>query len=84
MFKPESVDLLTVEELSLAEIEIIKHEQAKYHFKEIDILLKGEQLPKSSFLSNLQPFLENGLLRVGGRIGAASVQYNAKHPVIIP
>nr|XP_039261943.1 uncharacterized protein LOC120338077 [Styela clava] len=49
-----------------------------------DVASRGKQIPKSSSLCNLQPFLENGLLRVGGRIRAANVEFNAKHPIIIP
>ncbi|XP_077974458.1 uncharacterized protein LOC144430402 [Styela clava] len=82
--KSGPVESLTVEEMILAEVEIIKHEQRKYILKEIDVLFKGKQIPKSSSLCNLQPFLENGLLCVGGRIRAANVEFNAKHPIIIP
>nr|XP_039272687.1 uncharacterized protein LOC120346953 [Styela clava] len=75
---------LSVDEVNLAELEIIKNEQFKYYSKEINVLAKGEQLPKSSPLCKLQPIMKEGLLRVGGRIGASSLQYDAKHPIIIP
>lgn len=44
-----------------------------------------KQLPSKSLLAPLRPFLdENGVLRVGGRIGNAPVAFDRKHPIIIP
>ncbi|XP_077971348.1 uncharacterized protein LOC144425702 [Styela clava] len=51
--------------------------------EEINVLAKGEQLPKSSPLCKLQPIIKEGLLRVDGRIGASSLEYDTKHPIII-
>ena len=33
---------------------------------------------------NCGAFVENGLLRVGGRLQQLSKPYNAKHPIILP
>ena len=35
-------------------------------------------------MNKLNPFLDDGVLRVGGRLSKASICYNAKHPVILP
>lgn len=46
---------------------------------------KGDQLPKSSRLARLSPFLAgDGLLRVGGRLQHAHLTYDEKFPVILP
>ena len=79
----ESVSLST-EELHMAEILIIQNEQNKYYAEEIAYLKGGKGLLKSSPLQKLQPFIENGLLRVGGRVRVAPVEYDARHPIIIP
>ena len=86
---------LSVDELKKAELEIIKHEQMKYYRNEILELQKAkpkpesnrakkDQVTRSSSLYKLNPFLSNGLLRVGGRIGAAYLNHNAKFPLIVP
>ena len=43
-------------------------------------------MKKSSFLRNLNPFIdEKGILRVGGRLSESETeQFNIVHPVIIP
>ena len=42
-------------------------------------------MKKSSSLYKLDPFLdEDGVLRVGGRLGKSSVPYDVKYPVILP
>ena len=35
-------------------------------------------------ISKLNPQVQDGLLRVGGRIGRAPLSYELKHPVILP
>ena len=45
----------------------------------------NKAMKRASSLYQLDPFLDaDGILRVGGRIGRASLSYSAKHPVIIP
>ena len=39
---------------------------------------------KSSPLRKLNPFLDNNILRVGGRIKHSNIQYNHAHPIILP
>ena len=46
---------------------------------------KPETVPKSSKLYRLDPFVDNnGVLRVGGRLRRASLEFGEKHPVLIP
>ena len=46
---------------------------------------KPETIPKSSKLYRLDPFLDNnGVLRVGGRLRRATLEFGEKHPVLIP
>ena len=40
-------------------------------------------LPSKSPLLTLNPFIVNGLLRVGGRLDRASVSFDLKHPIIL-
>ena len=44
-----------------------------------------ETVPKSSKLYRLDPFVDNnGVLRVGGRLRRATLEFGEKHPVLIP
>lgn len=53
--------------------------------KDIKTLSKGGHLSSKVPLSKLNPFLdEDGLLRVGGRLKLADLNYPEKNPVILP
>jgi hypothetical protein len=41
-------------------------------------------IKRNSKLSKLDPFIEDGILRVGGRLDRALISYDAKHPIILP
>ena len=46
---------------------------------------KGESALNSTSLKPLDPFIDElGMLRVGGRLRRASLEYGVKHPVVIP
>ncbi|XP_045495987.1 uncharacterized protein LOC123694566 [Colias croceus] len=65
---------------------IVKATQRLYFEDEINKLMsRTGSVTKGSPLHTLAPFLdEKGLLRVGGRIQRSSVQFNKKHPLIMP
>ena len=69
-----------------AELTIIKMMQEKSFGDEIDCVLKNRPLAKSSSIYRLNPILDSeGILRVGGRLDASSyLDYNDKHPIILP
>ena len=82
---------LQVEDLELAEQEIIKYHQWKEFPTEMKLLSNSSNnetdersVPKSSPLYSLDPYVENGLLRVGGRLKHAKLVETVKHPVILP
>jgi len=96
--KAAGIDPISVEELDKAERVILRHVQKESFKEEIAILQatssrvgKGEvartrkgQVRKSSRISNLDPRLMDGLLRIGGRLENAPLQLDAKHPIILP
>ena len=52
---------------------------------EFNALNSGTNLPTTSSLKSLNPFVDDdGLLRVGGRLQHSSLGYDAKHPLILP
>ena len=77
---------LSVEEMNASRLAIVRHVQQNEYAKEISMLQTDEQarLLRVSSLQNLCPVLQEGVLRVGGRLENAEVDYEVKHPVIIP
>ena len=77
---------VTVQEINDTLRVCVKATQEHYFETEIrDLKSASKCVPKKSQLHSLSPFLDdNGLLRVGGRINQASVEYEKKHPLIMP
>ena len=89
---------LSVQEVKTAEKDIFKHVQGKSFSDVLKTLqrldqsqsprqmtseLKNLKTPKS--MRKLHPILDNdGILRVGGRLENAPVEYETKHPIILP
>ncbi|XP_068228001.1 uncharacterized protein [Palaemon carinicauda] len=64
---------------------IWKKIQAQEYGSEIKSLSKKEsKVKKSSKISKLQLFLQEGLLKVGGRLCEATISDSCKHPIILP
>ena len=76
---------ISVTELDLAEIALIKYLQMKYFPNFFTARNEKERLnsiPVS--LQKLRPFVHEGLLRVGGRLGYAPMTFDIRHPIILP
>ncbi|GFQ98360.1 uncharacterized protein TNCT_261841 [Trichonephila clavata] len=53
--------------------------------EEINCLKANKPVASKSILSALCPFIDkDGLIRVGGRLRNSTLQYSAKHPIILP
>ena len=85
-FEPPDLSL-SVDELYKAETELIKLLQ-RAHFPGVFAQPKNAEqiaakiLPR--YLQNLHPVILDGVLRVGGLLGRALVEFDFKHPVILP
>ncbi|XP_043246546.1 uncharacterized protein LOC122394053 [Amphibalanus amphitrite] len=76
---------LTAEELREAERVWLLSTQAEQFGDEVAALQHGRRLPSNSRLHQLTPFLDStGLLRVGGRLRHAQMDFEVKHQVILP
>ena len=76
---------LTIFELRQAETFILKCIQREIFFEEISQLESRKPLKRNSKLISLDPFLDpTGLLRVGGRLKNFMLDYEVKHPIILP
>ena len=76
---------LTMANLTAAETEIIRYCQNSKFQVEISTLKRGKQLVKgNSPICKLDPVLQNGILRVGGRLSKSAMPEESKHPIIMP
>lgn len=74
----------TPELLTQAESVIIRCVQREAYKAEIVHLENEKAIPKQSSLKRLDPVLQDGLLRIGGRLEQSTLLSNEKHPLVIP
>jgi len=76
---------LTIAELQQAETQLIRYVQRSTFPSLFSQLSRGRDFcSDKSAMNKLSPFLDDGVLRVGGRLTKASICYDAKHPIILP
>ncbi|XP_052855037.1 uncharacterized protein LOC128263821 [Drosophila gunungcola] len=76
---------LTVDKISFGTVLLLRSIQQVHIAVEYDVLSQGKPCPPKSKLISVRPILSSeGLLRVGGRLQNASLDYEAKHPVLLP
>ena len=75
---------LSLDEMHEAERVVFRYLQREHFAKEIAKLEAGSEVPSSSSLSKLDPFLENGLLRVDGRSENSQLSHESNHQIILP
>ncbi|KAL0177328.1 hypothetical protein M9458_026222, partial [Cirrhinus mrigala] len=75
---------LTLDDLRQAELDIVRHCQQQKFQEEISALQRKEPVKKGSRICRLNPQLQEGILRVGGRLSRASMPIEAKHPMLLP
>lgn len=74
---------LTVENLMAAEQAIICHCQERTFAIDITALKRCGSVKRNSCLCKLNPVLEDGILRVGGRLNRAALPEESKRPAIL-
>ena len=82
--KDDPIHLLRAEQMTEAEVEIIRYLQGKAFPDETASLTKGEKVKFNSAIASLQPISRNKLLCVGGRLKNAPVPEDIKSPTILP
>lgn len=78
------ISYLNTDILDRAERELIAYEQRRYYAIELkDLGAKHGHVKRSSQLSRLDPFLHEGVLKVGGRLEKLNVPFTTKHQMIV-
>ncbi len=73
-----------MKDLFRAEIELVKYSQRQTCMEEIQALqLAGSRVKKNSSIFKLDPYLQEDVLRVGGRLNRSAMPEEAKHPAIL-
>ena len=75
---------LQLKELQDSTQEILRYVQREAFAEDITALQTGKHVSSSSKIKRLSPILVDGLLRVGGRLERAPVEYEARHALILP
>ena len=75
---------LTTKEMRTAENYWLSLVQGEQFAKELELLKENHDLPKTSSLLHLHPFLDSdSLFRVGGREHNSNRSYSSQHPIIL-
>ncbi|XP_071057582.1 uncharacterized protein [Onthophagus taurus] len=78
-------DILTPAEIKRSLLFWVKATQQEHFHTEICTLQEGRTVNKSSCLYRLTPFLDSeGILRITGRLRFALLDWDEKHPMILP
>ena len=75
---------LTNDEVMCAKLSVVRFVKGKHLLGDIKRLQDGQCVKKLSPLHRLPPFLDNGILRIGGRVRNADLEFNARYPMVIP
>ena len=67
----------------MAEKSLLSYIQ-QHSFRDEVTLQKGQSVKRSSRIYKLDPILQNGTLRVGGRLSKLAMPEETKHPAILP
>ena len=75
---------LTLEDIERGEKTIFRLVQRTAFPQEVRRLQLGQSVHKDSKLSRLGPYIEGDLIRVGGRLSRSFLNYDSKHPIVLP
>ncbi|KAL2102335.1 hypothetical protein ACEWY4_001503 [Coilia grayii] len=83
--RAQTYELLSVDDLLQAEEALLRCVQQQHFQKEIAALeAEKNSVEKTSKLYKLDPYLQDGILRVGGRLNKMAMPEEFKHPAILP
>lgn len=76
---------ISTEEMTISSNLLVKFVQEEHFGEDIKALNRQQSVPSKSKLKSLNVFLDDdAILRVGGRLGKASIPFHTKHPIILP
>ncbi|XP_043237658.1 uncharacterized protein LOC122389569 isoform X1 [Amphibalanus amphitrite] len=82
--EPSGKQELTPADLEDAERIVVKHVQKTHFQQELADLGAGREVRCASRLARLSPFVDDGLIRMRGRLTNSNLDWTTKHPLILP
>ena len=77
--------LLNIHEVDFAQRQLLKLVQNQAFCKDIEVLRKKGNIPRTSRIYGLDPYVDSdGFLRLGGRLSNCELNANIAHPVLLP
>ena len=73
---------LDTEDIREAERAVLMHIQKSAFPEDIEALKSDREVRSSSKLKRLAPYLDDGIIRVGGRLKNSAFEYEAQHPAV--
>ena len=71
------------EDISFAESYVIRYLQQLFFSQELRAIKENEPVCPNSKLASLDPYLEDGIIRVGGRLVHSELSLGQKHPIVL-
>lgn len=75
-------DVIGATDLEFAENKILKFVQSVHFKNEIRLIKTDKKCPKH--IQKLHPFISNDLVRVGGRLRNSDLNFDQRHPILLP
>jgi hypothetical protein len=79
----KSVGELTAAELTVARMHWVRVVQEEAFTDDLQLLRRNLSLPRGSKIARYNPFLEDGLIRLGGRLQYADLTREQQHPLLL-
>ena len=80
---PEN-QFLTIKEIHHAGLRVVRLVQEVAFRTERQVLLKNQEVSSASKLYNLDPYIMDNVIRVGGRLRNSTLPESQRHPVLLP
>ena len=77
------IGVLSLDELNQSMNLLVKLSQGESFPEEVKNLAVGKSVSKKSNILSLTPFMDEGLIRVGGRLKNSAFCFNKKHPLVL-
>ncbi|KAJ8969981.1 hypothetical protein NQ317_007028 [Molorchus minor] len=72
----------TTKDLKRAELILIRAVQQRHFNNDYKSILENRQLPP--YLRKLNPFIHEGVIRVGGRLANSTLSFDKRYPILLP
>ena len=81
--RKKSTGEVTAAELTAARTYWVRVVQKETFTPELEALQRNSALPSSSKIARYNPFLEDGLIRLGGRLQCSDLNREQRHPLLL-